>query len=277
SGEHAVRLRVLGDGAVRPGASGLVRLHLPVALPLLPGDRYVLRETGRDETVGGGEVLDVAPVRPASRARPDLDVDRVVAERGWVTTDELELLTGVVRPPTVSRWVVSAAALQAAVATIRQRVDEAGPLGVELAALDEHQRAALSTLDDLAMEAGMVRLAAAADALLDHPVLATLAAGGLAPDPPVGVPPAELRALAQRQLLVELDGLWFHADAITTAAGLVAGLLAADADGFTVSVFREAAGITRKHALPLLAELDARGVTRRRGDVRIAGPRLPPI
>ena len=33
-------------------------------LPLLPGDRYVLRETGRDETVGGGEVLDVHPVLP---------------------------------------------------------------------------------------------------------------------------------------------------------------------------------------------------------------------
>ena len=45
--------------------------------------------------------------------------------------------------------------------------------------------------------------------------------------------------------------------------------------GFTVSMFREAAGITRKHALPLLSELDARGITRRRGDVRVAGPRLP--
>ena len=62
--------------------------------PLLPGDRYVLRETGRDETVGGGEVLDVAPVLPASRARPDRRIERVVAERGWVDADELEALTG---------------------------------------------------------------------------------------------------------------------------------------------------------------------------------------
>jgi len=29
--------------------------------------------------------------------------------------------------------------------------------------------------------------------------------------------------------------------------------------------------------LPLVAELDARGVTRRRDDLRIAGPRLPDI
>ena len=50
----------------------------------LPGDRYVLRESGRSETVGGGEVLDVAPVLPASKARPDRSVDRVIAERGWI-------------------------------------------------------------------------------------------------------------------------------------------------------------------------------------------------
>jgi selenocysteine-specific elongation factor len=43
-----------------------------------------------------------------------------------------------------------------------------------------------------------------------------------------------------------------------------------------VSQFRAAAGNTRKHAVPMLAELDARGITRRRGDVRVAGPRLAP-
>ncbi len=98
SGEHPVRLRVLGGDRIRAGESGLVRLRLATPLPLLPGDRYVLRESGRDETIGGGEVLDVAPVRPAARARPDRSVDRVVAERGWVDADELELLTGERRP-----------------------------------------------------------------------------------------------------------------------------------------------------------------------------------
>jgi selenocysteine-specific elongation factor len=38
---------------------------------------------------------------------------------------------------------------------------------------------------------------------------------------------------------------------------------------------REALGTSRKWAIPLLAHLDATGVTRRRGDVRVAGPRLP--
>src|SRR6516165_7190778 len=100
--EHAVRLRVLGAAAIAPGEAGLVRLHLPVELPLLPGDRYVLRESGRSETVGGGEVLDVAPVLPASKAHPSRSVDRVVEERGWVDARQLELLTGSDVPPTVA-------------------------------------------------------------------------------------------------------------------------------------------------------------------------------
>ncbi len=39
--------------------------------------------------------------------------------------------------------------------------------------------------------------------------------------------------------------------------------------------FRDVTGASRKYVLPLVTELDARGITRRRDDVRIAGPRLP--
>jgi selenocysteine-specific elongation factor len=78
---------------------------------------------------------------------------------------------------------------------------------------------------------------------------------------------------------VDLDGLLFAPSAVARAARAAAALLAADgaaaAEGFTVAAFRDAVGATRKHALPLLTELDRQGVTRRRGDRRIAGPRLP--
>jgi selenocysteine-specific elongation factor len=43
----------------------------------------------------------------------------------------------------------------------------------------------------------------------------------------------------------------------------------------TVAEVREVLGTTRKWAVPLLNLLDARGITRRRDDVRVAGPRLP--
>ena len=272
SGEHAVRVRVLGPDAIEPGASGLVRLHLATALPLLPGDRYVLRETGRGETVGGGEVLDIDPIVPASRARPDRSVDRVVAERGWVDAAELELLTGERRQPTVGRWVVTPGALSATTSGLRARL-QAGP--VTLSSLDERERAVLDQLDDVHVDATSARLAAAVDPLVDHPVIAELAAGALAPAAPSGIDRAGLRELARRGVLVERDGIWWHASAIDAAAAVAARLLRDEPAGFTVGAFREAAGITRKHAVPLLAELDARGVTRRRDDLRIAGNRLP--
>ena len=39
-------------------------------------------------------------------------------------------------------------------------------------------------------------------------------------------------------------------------------------DGFSVADFRDALGITRKHAIPLLEWMDAEGITRRDGDLR---------
>lgn len=275
SGEFPVRLRVLGDAPLAPGATGPVRLHLSTPLPLLPGDRFVLRESGRSETVGGGEVLDVAPVRPASKAQPDRDVDRVVAERGWVTADELELLTGERREPTVGAWVAAAGVVDALAGALRRRVADAGELGLDVAVLDERERAVLATLADVEQVGGRARPAEVRDTLADHPFLAALAAAPFAPPGAEGVDRAVLRQLVQRGLVVERDGVHFAASAIEEAARVAAELLATRPDGFTVAELRDAIGATRKHALPLAAELDARGVTRRRGDLRIAGPRLP--
>jgi selenocysteine-specific elongation factor len=277
SGEHPVRLRVLGAEAIGPGGEGFVRLHLPVPLPLVPGDRYVLREHGRSETVGGGEVLDVAPVLPASRARPSRDVERVVAERGWVDAAELERLTGERRRPTVGRWVVAPGALARAAADLRDRVATAGPLGLDVATLGERDRALLATLDDVVVDAGRARprhAAAAPDVLAGHPWLAALAASPFAPPEPTGISPAELREMVRRGLVVERDGAWFSPSAVEQAVVVVRRLLAAHPEGFTVAQFRDAVGSTRKHVLPLLAHLDAAGITRRNGDLRVAGPRL---
>lgn len=278
SGEHPARVRVLGTDAIAPGGNGFVRLHLPVALPLLPGDRFVLRESGRGETVGGGEVLDVAPVRRASRARPDRSVDRVVAERGWVDTDELERLTGERRAPTLGRWVVAPAALEQVRREVAALVDGADALGLDIAVLSERQRLVLDALDDVVVDAGRARRGdVEADRLAAHPFLAKLEAEPFTPPSPAecGVPSAELRELVRRGLVVERDGAYFGPSAVEQAARRVAGLLAAAPEGVTVADVRDALGTTRKHVLPLLAHLDATGVTRRRGDLRIPGPRLP--
>ena len=275
SGEHPVRMRILGPDALDPGTEGAVRIHLPEPLPLLPGDRFVLRESGRAETVGGGEVLDVDPTERASRARPDRSVDRVVRERGWVPVDELERLTGERREPDLDRWVVDPVVLHRTLEDLRNALADAGPRGLDLVGLGELARAAVVLLDDAEVEAGRLVAAGVADPLADHPFVAALAASPFVPPSPDGVDRGELRELVRRGDVVEVEGIFFASSAVDAAGRLAARLLVDHPEGFTVSTFREEAGNTRKHAMPLLARLDATGMTRRRGDLRIAGPRLP--
>jgi len=275
SGEHPVQLRVLGPSAVEPGTTGLVRLHLPAALPLLPGDRFVLRESGRSETVGGGEILDVAPVRRAVDARPDRSVDRVVDERGWVDTDDLERLTGERRPSTVGRWVVAPRLYAATVERLRHALLDAGGGGLDITHFDDRERTVLRSLDGVQVSEGRAWTAGHGDDLAGHPFVAALEADPFHPPSADGVDRAELRMLIQRGLVVERDGLWFAPAAVAEASRHVAELLRVHPGGITVSQVREALATSRKWAVPLLAHLDATGVTRRRGDLRIAGPRLP--
>ncbi|MCY3561284.1 MAG: selenocysteine-specific translation elongation factor [bacterium] len=280
AGEFSVRMRVLGSESLRPGSTGAVRLHLPRRLPLRPGDRFVLRESGRAETVGGGEILDVDPRLPAAVARPDRSVDRVVAERGWVRPDDLWRLTGERRVANLAGWVVDPAALRAAQAELRARVADAGDLGLDLAGMNERERAAVEQLEDVVVEAGRAHPVRRQDTLAEHPFLEALKERPFSPPEPSTpatppISPEELRELVRRRLAVSVDGVIFAADAVDRAAETVAGLLAARPEGFTVAEFRDAVGTSRKYALPLLAALDASGMTRRRGDLRIAGRRLP--
>ncbi len=73
--------------------------------------------------------------------------------------------------------------------------------------------------------------------------------------------------------LVDVDGLVFTASAVATARARLRDALAGDA---TISVGQARALLdsSRKYVVPLLELLDREGFTRRRGDVRIAGPGL---
>lgn len=276
SAEHPVRLRLLGAvRELRAGAEGLIRLRTSARLPLVSGDRFVLRDTGSGTTVGGGEILDVSPTLPASRARPDRSVDRVIAERGWVEADELYRLTGVHRAPVVGRWVVDPAALEDSARDLRVRVESA-PSGIDVSALDEQARALVEADEDLTVTAGRVLPACTADALASHPYLDVIAGSPFAPPSPdeAGVPEDEVRELLRRRLVVKEQGIVFSTTAMDQAATVAARLLAASPEGISVSDLRTALRTSRRFALALLAMMDRNGLTRRRGDLRVAGPRL---
>jgi selenocysteine-specific elongation factor len=275
SGEFPARVRVLQGDRIEPGETGLIRLYLNRAVPLVPGDRFILRESGRDVTVGGGQMLDIEPVRPASKAKPDRSLERMVAERGWVEADHLARLTGQTIEPTIGRWVVDADQLDATKQAVLQAIEGADALGLDVATLDERQRAVLALLDDVNVDAGRATIGEAADPLADHPWVEALADEPFAPPDASGVDRAEVRELVRRGTVIETDGVYFARSAVELAMARLGAALADKPDGLTVAEIRDLWGTTRKYALPLLAHLDGTGVTRRRDDVRIAGPRMP--
>jgi selenocysteine-specific elongation factor len=274
SDEIPARLRVLDADRIEPGSSANVRLYLDRRIPLLPGDRFVLRESGRSETIGGGEILDIDPVLSATRARPDKSIERIVDERRIITADHLRLLTDIDAPPTVGTWILSPDEHERRTGAIAALIDAADSSGFDIAQLDEIDRALVGQISGVMIEDGRVRRAGVEDPLVHHPAIARLKEQRCAPSTATDISPAELRRLAKIGLVFESQGEWFHRCALDDAHAAARSLLASHPDGFTVSQFREHLGITRKHAVPLASALDARGITRRRGDVRMAGPRL---
>jgi selenocysteine-specific elongation factor len=109
--ETAARLQPLDAAEVRQGTDALVRLHLERPLVLDVFEPVVLRDVGRDETVGGGLVLDPFPpavvrgIAARVRRTEELEareatgraglLERVLAERGVVPLADLPRLAAI--------------------------------------------------------------------------------------------------------------------------------------------------------------------------------------
>jgi selenocysteine-specific elongation factor len=300
SGEHDVRLRLI------QGIYGRLRLDVP--LPLEPGDRIVLRDSGSQMTVGGAEVLDVAPVGRARLAADRLPLvvgPRILAGRPWLRPSEIGPLAGLgpdeakqlaedlvrsgaARP--AGEHLVAAATLD----DVRRRAlellaDHHGRLplepGFDLPALAAalgldavRARAALDGTEGLVLEQGRARLASHRGRVAGEPeaqrLLAALDAVPFSPPAPaeVGGSPEIVRGLIREGLLLDLDGTIFTVTAVETARQIVRQGLERHGS-LTVSQARDLLGSSRKYVLALLARFDAEGVTRRRGDERFPGPR----
>jgi len=80
-----------------------------------------------------------------------------------------------------------------------------------------------------------------------------------------------LKLLQRQKVLVRLDTLLFHDEALKQLKADVAALKAAAGSGARIDVatFKERFGVTRKYAIPLLEYLDRERLTRRVGDARV--------
>jgi selenocysteine-specific elongation factor len=272
SGEFAAKIRLIGTRELQANENGFVRIALQTPIPILPGDRYILRESGRQETIGGGEVLDIAPILRASKAKPNRSVERVISERQWVTAKELELLTGEVCQPMVGDWLTTAKLLDTTRKELALKLAKTSD-GLEISRLKPHEQAVLVTLPDVVIEMGRGRIKGASS-ITEHPYVGLFAKSGVTPPDTKTLDRNIVRQIVQRGLFVDIDGVVFHISALETARLNVQKILQQHPNGFTVSQFRENLGITRKHAVPLLEALDRRAITKRNGDLRVGGARL---
>lgn len=125
SAEVMARVRLLGTKHLLPGESGWVQFDLEEPVPLMRGDRYVVRTPSPPATVGGGIVLDSNPGRKHRRFRPGV-IDRLetLAEG---TPAEILLQTAERRGPMAMEDLLEASHLG----------DEAADAFEELLATDE--------------------------------------------------------------------------------------------------------------------------------------------
>ena len=274
--EEFVKVRVLGDEVIPAGSKGLVRVYMDEKLPLMLGDRLILRESGRNETIGGAIVLDPDPILRAAEAKPNSSIERIITEHKWITPSHLEALTGVRRQEDVPGWIVDPNCLQDMIDDLSQRLLTAGNLGLDITSLDQFERAAIGLLEGVLIEGKYLRMEGA-DNLSDHPYLDQLESNLFKPPDADSVDPRELRELVRRELIIEQNGIFFSQKAVTSAAKRIRVLLKKNPEGITVGEVRIALDSTRKYVLPLLNHLDQIGATVRRNDVRLAGKRLDEI
>lgn len=287
---------------LRPFDDDHGRLTLDRRLPLVLGDRLVLRDPGSSRALGGAQVLDADP--PALRRRGDsarwaaalgamdttADLTTEVARRGAVPESHLRRLgllpDGDADPPAGVRvldgWWVHAATydawrqrLQTAVAELHARDPLADGLS-HGAARDLLELPDESLLDAVVRDAGLerggghIRVAGARDDL----GRAEAAVGELEVRlraEPFRAPEADdlsalrlgVRELAAAERAGRVLRLRDGVVLLPTAPALAMRALAQLDQPFTTSRARQALNTTRRVVIPLLEHLDTRGWTRR--------------
>jgi selenocysteine-specific elongation factor len=290
SGEQEVTFHTLDD----LGDHARLRFTVPVALA--PGDRLVLRDPGRELTVAGAEILDVDPPTSArdAVARLQLPMEtRLVSGRERLAVADVPRLAGVRERDAdalvdaivasgagvrVGDWLLEARRVEGIRARVAERVRDRD-LGVDLATLAsglgvdvDVLRAVLDGDARLVIDRGIVRRAGtlgAEESPAARALVAALDATPFSPPDPDDVRLA--RALVRAGVLTDIAGIVFTTSAVDRARELVCTWL--DSHGtVTIGDARDLLHSTRKYVVPLLEHFDREGVTRRRGDVRIAGP-----
>ena len=79
-----------------------------------------------------------------------------------------------------------------------------------------------------------------------------------------------LQLLIREKTLTKVtEEMVFHSSALVKLSALIAAYKSAHGERLPIAAFKELAGVSRKHAIPLLEYLDRMRLTRRAGDERV--------
>jgi selenocysteine-specific elongation factor len=294
SGAWPVRVRSVEENTLLITASD--------PIPLACGDRYILRETGRRAVVGGGRILDPRPARGSADALaagagplaagldlgPDALATALLEVRETAPLDQLAVDSRGGAPQEAvlggSQAMHPAAAIrvESELAAAVADFQESNPLrpGIPKATLASSHNLDRALLDallarraDLVDDGATVRSTdhgatwSQADEQNWEAAVVALEADGLAVprSTQLGLRNELMHAAIREGRLTRVgEDLVYLPDQLDEMTKRLADLPME----FTVANFRDAMGISRRHAVPLLEWLDGTGWTSRRGDVR---------
>ena len=222
------------------------QLRLAAPVVAARGDRVVLRAA---TTVGGGLVIDPAPLRHANAERMEA-VERgeslvyapVQADGGWVWADE---------------W------LDELREELERAIDAADPIDPGVAIPSEPWAKTVVPLLGLEQRGAKLYRPGATAALGARSDAAAALAARL------GLEPVKVEDAALARFLEEQGGLVRVGDGYAISTAAYEQARAVLVDGITLAQFRDALGVGRRTAQMLLERFDADGVTRRVGDTRV--------
>ena len=289
SGVHPVEFTGLeGEVAV---------LQTPHPLPMAVGDRFIVRDTGRRLVVAGGRVLDPHPgrTRAAMAAARTIDPDSspdglasaLLSMRGIDERSRIEAHSKGGTPSggrAANDVLISDDAFDGLVEESRRLVakaHETHPLraGLSIATLAEQMGVAAEVTELVVDEtADLVRTGAevavlgreiqlGAENTAEWDVARVSLSMGLAVPTTneLGLDPELLHLQIRRGELVRISDDFVL---LPEQAAQLRDLLQEMPEEFKVSDFRDAAGLSRKYAVPFLEWADKEGLTVRRGDTR---------